>query len=322
MPIIGSFGAASGRGFGQGGVGALIQATGGTITYDGDFAIHTFTSSGSLVVEKVAGSSPGVVDYLVVAGAGGTNSYGGGSGAGGFRFYADTTVNPQAGPGAPLNNYPSGTSVTISATTYPITVGAGAGRNPSPPSKSEPGNPSVFSTITSAGGGAAPYLTPSLPGAGEPGGSGGGGVGMVPSPGGNGNTPPTSPPQGNNGGPGDTQGAHGEKGGGGGGAIAAGASFPTGNGGAGAGITGFGTSGEPSGGQYYFSGGGAGSCEFNRPGTCIGGIGGGGDGRISNYPSPGELQAGEDGAANTGGGAGAMSKTGGSGIVVIRYQYK
>jgi hypothetical protein len=51
MPIIGSFGAGSGRGFGQGGAKReYIVATGGTETECGDYKIHTFTSDQVLFV--------------------------------------------------------------------------------------------------------------------------------------------------------------------------------------------------------------------------------------------------------------------------------
>jgi hypothetical protein len=54
MPIIGSFGAGSGKGFGLGGASgpAFIEATGGTITESGDYKIHTFTSDGTFTVEE------------------------------------------------------------------------------------------------------------------------------------------------------------------------------------------------------------------------------------------------------------------------------
>jgi len=88
MPILGSFGAGSGRGFGQRGAGKpFIEATGGTISTCGDYKIHTFTGPGTFTVTN-AGNPSGsdTVDYLVVAGGGG-GSYddGGGGGAGGFR---------------------------------------------------------------------------------------------------------------------------------------------------------------------------------------------------------------------------------------------
>jgi hypothetical protein len=74
MPIIGSFGAGSGKGFGLGAETgpAFIIATGGTITESGDYKIHTFTSDGTFTVTnkgKPTGSN--TVDYLVVAGGGG-----------------------------------------------------------------------------------------------------------------------------------------------------------------------------------------------------------------------------------------------------------
>lgn len=47
--------------------GRVNDATGGTITYNGDYQIHTFTSSGTFTVTR-AGLSSTVVDVLVVAG--------------------------------------------------------------------------------------------------------------------------------------------------------------------------------------------------------------------------------------------------------------
>ena len=44
----------------------LIPATGGTITTDGDFKVHTFTSSGNFVVSSVQGL--GEVKILLVGG--------------------------------------------------------------------------------------------------------------------------------------------------------------------------------------------------------------------------------------------------------------
>ena len=299
---------------------SFISATGGTITTSGDFKIHTFTGDGCFVVSTIGNPRGGgaIVDYLVVAGGGsGQNSYGGG-GAGGFRFYANTTNNPQTGPGAPLNNYPSGTALTLSTSTYPVTVGAGG--TAAPGTSNTAGSPSIFSTITSAGGGkGGEYTSPSANQAGVPGGSGGGGgsfTGPGANPGGTGNTPPVSPPQGNNGGAGLHIAC--DVGGGGGGATAVGGNgaqpYQGGNGGAGAGITGFGTSGESSGGQYYFSGGGGGA---NPPGGAPGtaGLGGGGKG----YNAGGT--AATAGTANTGGGGGT-NVAGGKGIVVIRYKFQ
>jgi hypothetical protein len=339
MPILGSFGAGSGKGFGfTAGVSPFIVATGGTVTECGDYKIHTFTGPGSFVVSKAGSGPSNIVDYLVVAGGGSGSSPGPSSpspaagGAGGFRFYADATNNPQTGPGAPRNNYPSGTAVPVSATTYPITVGGGGAAVTC--SVGVDGNPSIFSIITSTGGGGAGnqnFPTPAFPNAaqGHPGGSGGGAA-YPNSAGGSGNTPPTSPSQGSDGGSslGDTSSSTGA---GGGGAMVAAqptniGGDPRGSaGGAGAGITGFGTSGEPSGGQYYFAGGGGSSGYGTTPN--VGGIGGGGDSAV--YPSG---DNGGSGDANTGGGGGSAGNwngaankvggDGGSGIVVIRYKFQ
>src|SRR5210317_443125 len=56
-----------------------VTATGGTITTSGDYKIHTFTGDGTFCVSAVGnpfGSS--AVDYLVVAGGGGSGSDAGG----------------------------------------------------------------------------------------------------------------------------------------------------------------------------------------------------------------------------------------------------
>ena len=303
-----------------------IVATGGTVTCCGDYKIHTFTGPGTFTVCNVSNvcASRNVVDYLVVAGGGGGNF--GGGGAGGFRFRADPSTNPQSGPGAPRNG-PAALPVSVQG--YPITVGAGG-----PATCGVPGNPAVFSTITSAGGGgggptANGYLN---------GGSGAGATNQpAPSPADNGelvgvgNTPPVSPPQGSNGGQSSpaAQGAYSH--GGGGGAMAAGQNHQNGdgpnsyggNGGDGAGITGFGTSGVVCGGQYYFSGGGGG--QTYGPGATTqttGGKGGGGSGVVVSGPG---ATAGTAGTANTGGGGGGKYQDGyggGSGIVIIRYKYQ
>ena len=47
----------------------IIAATGGTITTDGDFKVHTFTSSGNFVISSVQGL--GEAKILLVGGGGG-----------------------------------------------------------------------------------------------------------------------------------------------------------------------------------------------------------------------------------------------------------
>jgi len=219
---------------------SFITATGGTITTSGDCKIHTFTGPGTFCVSGVSCcASNNQISYMVVAGAGGGGGSavsfysGGGGGAGGFREdkspVTPYTASPLDGAGP----------ITVSATSYPITVGAGGGGGGGSPGPAGPGsrtpggngNPSTFSTITSAGGGggsesgSAGGVTPVTAASG---GSGGGGGGYNCSPtggGGTGNTPPVSPPQGNNGGPG--YGPSAGYGGGGGGAGGAGEAAPT-----------------------------------------------------------------------------------------------
>ena len=305
------------------GVSTFVVATGGTVLTCGDFKTHVFTGPGSFVVSQAgtpAGSNS--VEYMVVAGGGGDAGYGAaGGGAGGFR-----------------TNYPSPTTAGLSVpvATYPITVGGGGG-NPFP---APSGSPSIFSTITSAGGGPGGVGFGAGPGPGVPGGSGGGGGAASGGPfsGGTGNTPPTSPSQGNPGGtggpPGGTYSA-----GGGGGASQAGGNFtspgPGGPGGDGSylpnGVFGptassYGTPG-PVPAVRYFAGGGGGASSTNSGGSPgNGGAGGGGKGG-----SDGGTPTNSGGTANTGGGSGGYvggglpapgGGAGGSGIVLIRYKFQ
>jgi hypothetical protein len=324
------------------GLPPFVAATGGTITTCGDFKIHTFTGPGTFTVTS-AGTPAGstTVDYMVIAGggAGGGFYYGGGGGAGGFR---ESVPSPAAWTASPLAN--PGGALPVSVQGYPITVGGGgtsAGQIQGNVGTS--GNNSIFSTITSAGGGrggtscgpgASPTATPSPGANGGSGGGAGGDGGAGPSPvgtGGVGNTPPTSPPQGSTGGiaikaPGSGAG------GGGGGATSVGGNAPTsntaGNGGTGAGTAinpspSVGTPGPSPSLRYYAGGGGGGVYISSNRGT--GGTGGGGAGG-SNSPSV----APTDGTTNTGGGGGGRGKdttpctggSGGSGIVVIRYKFQ
>jgi hypothetical protein len=330
--------------------GSFVTATGGTVTECGDYKIHTFTGPGTFAVSAISScAAKNVVDYLVVAGGGGGGaaycSGAGGGGAGGFRYYANTTTNPQAcGPALPINNFPSGTAITATVASFPIAVGGGGAQGPNTPTAvASSGVASTFSSITSAGGGGggsegapAPAYTGASGGSGGGGGYHGGSGGS-----GAGNTPPTSPAQGTAGGNfgGPSPGCR--MGGGGGGGIQAGyngapgAPAPVrGNGGAGGGVKGFGTSGESCGSHYYFAGGGGGQSQFNprgNPGTTAsvaqGGLGGGGNGSCSSGPAPFKVAGG--GTANTGGGGGGATSSvggstgsGGSGIVVIRYKFQ
>jgi len=143
----------------------LYAATGGTVTTDGDYKVHSFTSSGTFAVTQVASDPANAeLDYLIIAGgaSGGANS-GSGGGAGG-RLY--------------LENY-TGITSTGGIT---VTVGAGgAGMSWGVPyGRGNDGANSVFNSITATGGGAGqgfygygPYTRQ----AGNDGGSGGGGGG-------------------------------------------------------------------------------------------------------------------------------------------------
>ena len=280
-----------------------LVATGGTITTCGDYKIHTFTGPGTFTVCQVSQTAAdNTVSYLVVAGGGsGGEYYGGGGGAGGFREYKNS-CDPYTA--SPLNGNPGGTAVTVTAQGYPITVGAGGADN-APQQPGNNGSNSVFSTITSAGGGFGAGSNAPSGGAAANGGPGGsGGAGVRGGTGGSGNTPPVSPPQGNDGGAGSPNS------GSGGGAGATGSPLDSGDGGAGVGTLINPATGEsgPGPSQYYSGGGGAAGVPTQ------GGIGGGGGN------NPGEPGA---GTANTGGGgAGNKDAGGGSGIVIIRYKYQ
>ena len=307
----------------------FIQATGGTITTSGDYKIHTFTSPGTFCVQAVgpapapASCSGGTakVDYLVLAGGGGggRDVYpdargGGGGGAGGYRTSACTYCEP-AGRANPCGALP------VSIQAYPITVGGGGGGGTGSGSTTVTGcrgSNSVFSTITSAGGGAgqghdasANRCTPKTPG-----GSGGGFQGEgTPTPthptGGKGNTPPTSPVQGFN--AGDAGGGPKYRYGGGGGAGAVGGGSPPSDPSAGTG--GLGSPNSITGSAVSYGGGG-GSAPGGPAAPCGTGGAASGDGSGS----------GGNGTTNRGGGGGgarnADTGSGGSGVVIIRYRYQ
>jgi hypothetical protein len=233
------------------------------------------------------------VEYLVVAGGGG-----GGDGAGG------------GGGGGGAGGYKTATDYAVTAQAYTITIGAGGANAPSDGAVGSSGNDSIFSTITSLGGGGGTgYNTSgSIGGSGGGGGSGDGGgskIGIAGTVG-----------QGNNGGNGETVTV--ETSGGGGGSNAVGTNGDgtdtRGNGGAG-------SSSSITGSAVTRAGGGGGSGGAAAPNGGDGGIGGGGDGALRT------VSAGTAGTANTGGGGGGGSIIslgygaggGGSGIVIIRY---
>lgn len=267
----------------------FMVATGGTITEDGDYKVHTFTASDTFSVSLLGDTglaNADQVEYLVVAGGGGggATTGGGGGGAGGYK---------------------TATGFTVTASNYSITVGAGGAGNTE-------GTNSVFDTVTSTGGGASKGNN----GVATDGGSGGGGAAFDDGSGTDfGST--VGGGQGNNGGTGN-QGGPNYNGGGGGGAGAVGRNtvasddsiYGTGGAGLSSSITGA---------AVTRAGGGGGGNDFNVSLTA-GGSGGGGDGGNDSNPPTG-------GTVNTGGGAGGVCRTtgtvsGGSGVVILRYKFK
>jgi hypothetical protein len=240
------------------------------------------------------------VQYLVIAGggSGGTaDDGGGGGGAGGYR--CSVTGESSGGGGSaesPLT--------VIPGTSYTVTIGAGGvGVLGSPGTGTgNDGSNSVFGSITSvAGGGAGGIST-----AGRAGGSGGGGGQRSSLAGGAGTSG-----QGYAGGIATTS-AGGDAGGGGGGAGSVGQAAPSSSAG---GNGGSGVSSSINGSATTRAGGGGGG-GLSSSGSASGG---GGAGAASTS------SGGSNGTANTGGGGGgsnnhsALSGSGGSGLVIVRY---
>jgi hypothetical protein len=166
---------------------SYYQATGGTITTDGDYKIHTFTSSGTFEVTSSPITSPeNNIEYLIVAGGGGSTSQsGGGGGGGGGGFLTGNT--------------------SVSTGSYSVVVGAG-GASVSSGNANDGQNSSALG-LTSIGGGGSGQDSSK---AGRSGGSGGGAF-FYPGPGGAGTSG-----QGYNGGNASWPGSSGGSGGGGG----------------------------------------------------------------------------------------------------------
>jgi hypothetical protein len=240
------------------------------------------------------------IDFLVIAGgaSGGNNAAGGGGGAGGYRTSTQTVS--------------VGTAITITVGDGGASI-AGSGNGNAGSNSSISG--SGLTTITSAGGG---YGSSHSSGNGGSGGSGGGAGGGGPQSGGTGNTPSTSPSQGNNGGSGEYVTTR--AGGGGGGSSAVGVN---GNGSSTpgkAGDGGDGTASSITGSSVTRAGGGGGGMNFPAPNIQgFGGAGGGGDGGLEGSP----ITSGTAGAVNTGSGGGGgidgstSSGAGGKGVVIL-----
>ena len=284
--------------YGISNVTSTTKATGGIVSSDGTYNYHMFPYSGTFTPTQNIS-----VDYLVIAGGGGAGfSRGGGGGAGGLR----STVGATGGGGS----LESALSLTAN-TGYTVTVGAGGAGGTSGSSYSSSGSNSVFSTITSTGGGKGADANENNQ---ATGGSGGGrqNSGTVQS---------GTTNQGYAGGNGQDGPSNAGGGGGGAGAVGGNASSGIGgNGGAGVQITTFATATQTGANNGYYAGGGGGG--RNSAGTpSTGGIGGGGNGGGT------ADQVGFAGIVNTGGGGGGGANAtvgiaggaGGSGLVIIRY---
>ena len=238
---------------------AIFSATGGTVTQEGGYKVHTFTSSGTFeVLSAPAGIS---VEYLIVAGGGGGNSH--------------SLGNYQAGGGGGAGGVLTGTTGSFGVASYAITVGAGGigGRNIAPPSGTS-SSIQLSGLTAEGGGGAGASGTSANGGSGAGGGTWSWGAGFGTS------------GQGNNGGQGVEFAA-----GGGGGAGSAGvsaSSFTPGNGGNGTtsamlpqAFAGGGGGGRPSSGtgsSATAGGGNGGVTNSGSSATYYGGGGGGGAG--------------------------------------------
>jgi len=265
--------------------GNPITAVGGTITTNGGYTIHTFTSTGDTTLTVNGNLS---VEYLVVAGGGGggssgvaLNVCGGGGGAGGFLTG----------------------STGLIATGYTITVGYGGMGSVVGTGGTSGDNSIISGVITAHGGGRGEAYGIQSPAAG---GSGGGG-GYYQATGGSGIAG-----EGFKGGDGNTGGASA----GGGGALAVGANVSGTNGSNG----GTCASSSISGVLTNYAGGGGGGCPIGSTAGSGGGAtaGNGGLGLVGGSASPntgsGGGGGGEDNAHTHKNGG-----NGGSGIVIIRY---
>ena len=270
-----------------------VSASGGTVTMNGGYIVHTFTNVGTTTFSV---SAPGSVELLVVAGGGGGGRFAGGGGAGGLIYSS---------------------AFAVTGGDYTVTVGAGGAGSTVNNTVGARGANSVFGTLTAFGGGGGGSRLQGGNYSGQNGAAGGSGGG---------GSPADAAPQGLGGAATNGQGSAGGNGGnwgwgggGGGGAGAAGGNASGNNAGAG----GIGVACAISGASVYYAGGGGGGTYYNGggPGTAAaGGLGGGGAGQKNNV--------GTDGTANTGGGGGGGAHdastprnggAGGSGIVIVRY---
>jgi len=288
------------------------EATGGTVTTDGDYKIHTFTTTGTF--ELTAASTVNPMTILIVGGGGSGGRHAGGAGGGGGAGEAFEYTEVYMNPGS-----------------WTATIGAGGAGNTG---NGNNGSPTIFYTYTAVGGGAGGF--PVTDKSGSNGGSGGGGgagdincnLGVVSYRAGGTGTKGVG--TGNNGFSGDCRDY----------TIISPTDFDYlgGNGGGygpDTGISGLtavnrynGLVSDISGTSTYYAGGGGGgrrkADQTVLPGA-TGGLGGGGNG--------GKAAVGSNGANGKGGGGGGTGSSnsasvtdqggnGGSGVVIIRYKFQ
>jgi hypothetical protein len=281
---------------------AYTVATGGTVTDVNIggilYRLHTFTASGTFTVTQVGNSN--AVSYLVVAGGGGGGIFGGAGGGGGGGVRSSTS--------------------TVALGAYPVVVGLGGALGTAPTNgRGTSGTNSSWNGIVSIGGGGgagANNLPPPAITA-LSGGSGGGGSRLATAPGAG------TAGQGFAGGAAVVFSASNAPGGGGGGAGGVGGA-PTGVPAQGkGGLGGVGLQLSITGTPTYYGGGGGGAFYqfgINPTSFAAGGLGGGGIGGFNTSTLTFRGTAGTNGL---GGGCGAYAPalaTGGSGVVIIRYQ--
>jgi hypothetical protein len=278
--------------------------TGGTETTYGSYKVHTFLTSGSLVVTNVPLTF--TADVLVVGGggAGGSGNSGayeaGGGGAGGMLVVPNHPIS------SGTFTVTVGNGGTADTTTIPLNYGGHSELATPTPIRAEGGGAGGMNAVNpggyggSAGGNRRDGTTPTPVAANRV-------AGPAPS-----NPAPATPGQGNGGGTAYASGAD-SGGGGGGGAGGAGGAGGTNTGGPG----GVGAPNNYRTGSPVFYAGGGGGIGFSQTSGPSGGNGGGGGGGTTGTP----------GTTNTGGGGGGGNASGpvnnggngGPGIVVIRY---
>jgi hypothetical protein len=102
-PLIRTYSSNLWRSVKLGNINGFFTATGGTITTSGNYRIHTFTGSSNFTVSEASNTTPnafnGLVEYLIVAGGGGTGfDVAGGGGAGGAILSSSTLQNAASYP--------------------------------------------------------------------------------------------------------------------------------------------------------------------------------------------------------------------------------